>query len=202
MKFCLLVIEKMPTEIGGFSQIEYLTVFNTIIFGVVATEYFSGWGNMLRYRGRINYYLLHFLWTLFSFLTLIQNWFGIWPRVKYINDNVLFFFYSLVPMFVFHLLSVTLFPTSSQGQKLNFKQFYFKNSRVFFIIYALYFAVTISSSFVYDDKGDVLMQNVLRSGALILSLACAYFHKNAILHYIFLAIGFIGLIQFLDFIPK
>jgi hypothetical protein len=124
-------MEKMPVDIGGFSQLEYLTVFNAIVFGVIATEYFSGWGNMLRFRENIKFYTLHFLWTFFSFFTLIQNWFGIWPRVEFINNNVLYFFYSLVPMFVFYLLSVTLFPNARRKNKFDFKIFYFKNSRVF-----------------------------------------------------------------------
>ena len=195
-------MEKMPIEIAGYSQLEYLTVFNAIVFGVIATEYFGGWGNMLRFREGIKFYPLHFLWTVFSFFTLIQNWFGIWPRVEFINNNVLYFFYSLVPMFVFHLLSVMLFPNSRPVAKMNFKTFYFRNSRVFFIIYSLYFLVAIGGSFVYEDLGDVFKQNIVRGGGFILSLCCAYFNKNAILHYLFLAISFAGLAQFLLLIPK
>ncbi len=196
-------MDKMPIEIGGYSQLEYLTVFNAIVFGVIATEYFGGWGNMLRFRSAMKFYPLHFLWTVFSFITLIQNWFGIWPRVEYINNNVLYFFYSLVPMFVFHLLSVLLFPNARiSSEKLNFKRFYFSNSRMFFIIYSLYFLVAISSSFVYEDLGDVFKQNIIRGGGLLFSLSCAYWNKNALLHYIFLAVSFAGLAQFLMFIPK
>jgi uncharacterized membrane protein YuzA (DUF378 family) len=62
--------------------------------------------------------------------------------------------------------------------------------------------VTICSSFVYDDKGDVFKQNFIRVGALVFSLFCAYFDQKAVLHYIFLIIGFAGLIQFLVFIPR
>jgi hypothetical protein len=195
-------MEKMPEIIGGFSQLEYLTVFNAIIFGVIATEYFGGWGSMLRFRTSMKFYPLHFLWTFFSFFTLIQNWFGSWPRVEYVNNNILYFFYSLVPMFVFYLLTVLLFPNSTSTEKIDFKEFYFKNSRVFFVIYTMYFAVTILGSFIYDDKGEVLQQNIVRCGGLLFSLVCAYYDKKVLLHYFFLTVGFVGLIQFLIVISR
>ena len=66
-------MNEMPEIIGGFSQIEYLTIFNTIIFGIISSEYFGGWGNMFRHRNTIKIDYTHLFWTIFAFLTLIQN---------------------------------------------------------------------------------------------------------------------------------
>ena len=194
-------MQNMPETIGGFTQVEYLTVFITIIFGVVATEFFSGWGNMLRNRREFNIYPLHFIWTIFSFMTLIQNWYGIWPRVAFINHSFFFFFYSLVPMFSFYLMSVILFP-KFKGEDVDYKKHYLNNNRTFFVVYSVYFAITILSSFVYEDRGDVVSQNLLRIGALVFSMACAYFHKKVILQYIFLGLCCAGLLQFIFVLPK
>ena len=79
---------KMPNLIEGFSQVEYLTVFNAIVFGVIASEFFSGWGSMVRHRQTIKMYWFHLSWSVFAFLTLINNWFGDWPRTADINDNI------------------------------------------------------------------------------------------------------------------
>ena len=192
----------MPTVIEGFSQVEYLIVFNAIVFGVIAGEYFGGWGNMLRHRIHIKFSLIHFLWTAFAFLTLIQNWFGIWPRTKFINDNVLFFFFSLIPLLLFHLLSVVLFPNLKLNQAFDLEKYYMKNSRVIFVLFAIYLFSTILGSYVYDDKGNVLVQNLIRLSGVILCLLCAYFKKKQWLHYLFLFTGYSGLILFLTQIPK
>ena len=156
---------------------------------------------MLRNRKRLNIYPLHFAWTVFSFLTLIQNWYGIWPRVTYINHSFFFFLYSLIPMLSFHLMSVILFPKSGMIQK-SYKTYYLTNTRAFFTVYSVYFAITILSSFIYNDKGDGLSQNILRLGALIFSICCAVFKKKIILQYIFLTLSSLGLLQFIFLIPK
>lgn len=194
-------MDKMPIDIEGLSHIEYLIVFNTILFGVVAAEYFTGWGNMLRYRSHVKFNLLHFLWTLFSFLTLIQNWYGIWPRTRFINDNIVYFFYSLVPMFVFHLITVALFPNIKEGKFVDFKDYYEKNARMLFILFGVYFILTITSTYIYVDSGDVLLQNILRGGAALLSFTAAYFNNKKVLQIVFLVLGFVGLAKFVMAIP-
>lgn len=191
----------MPIDIEGLSHIEYLIVFNTILFGVVASEFFTGWGNMLRFRDQVKFNLLHFMWTLFAFLTLIQNWYGIWPRTRFLNDNIVYFFYSLVPMFVFHLITVALFPNIKEGKFVDFKVYYEKNARMLFILFGVYFVLTISSSYIYVDSGDVLMQNIMRGGAAIFSFIAAYFNNKKILQALFLILGFAGLINFILSIP-
>ncbi len=192
----------MPEFISGFSQVEYLTIFYTILFGVIASEYFVGWGNMFRQRAKIQLYWLHMTWSVFAFLTLIQNWFGIWPRMGYINHNILYFYYGLVPMFLFYLITVVLFPGADAGIQVDYQEHYFKNSRALFILFSIYLVSAISSSWVYEDHGNVLAQNLIRVFGIGLSLTAAYYNRNFWLHASFLLIGFLSLFQFLFFIPK
>lgn len=195
-------MEKMPAEIGGFSQIEYLTVFITILFGVVASEFFIGWGNMLRNRHKSKPYWLHLLLTTFSFLTLIQNWYGIWPRTYYINHNFVYFFYSMVPMLIFHLITVALFPNNEKDNVIDYKNYYESNVRLLFILYGIYFLLTISSSFVYVDKGNIVIQNTLRAFGVLFSFTIAYFHKIKWIQIAFAIISYLALFQFILAIPK
>ena len=115
-------MDKMPELIEGFSQIEYLLIFNAIVFGAIASEYFSGWGGMLRNRERLVFSPLQFTWSVYAFLLLVQNWFGIWPRSMYINDSVVYFYFSLIPMLLFYLISVVLFPQMKVNADVDFKQ--------------------------------------------------------------------------------
>lgn len=195
-------MKHMPVDINGFSHIEYLIVFNTIIFGLVASEFFTGWGSMLRYRDNVKPYWLHFVWTIFAFFLIIQNWYGIWPRTRFIDDNMGYFIYSLVPMFIYHLIGVTLFPSFRRQKIVDLKTYFYKQARVLFILFAIYFLFTIISSFVYQDVGNVFRQNVLRGIGLFFSLLAAKYYRNLWLHFILLFMGFSGLIAFILAIPK
>lgn len=194
-------MESMPDVINGFTQTEYLTVFNAIIFGYVGAEYFQGWGALIRNRRIIKVSWTHLAWTVFSFLLFIQNWWGIWPRIKFINESLLYFMYSLVPILIFHLISVVLFPNFNKVDKLDMKVYFYENTRWLFSIFAVYFVITITSSFVYVDLGDVVLQNIIRSVGVILSISAAYFNKNKILHFIFLIVGFFALVRFFQALP-
>lgn len=191
----------MPDVINGFTQTEYLTVFNAIIFGYVGAEYFQGWGALIRNRLIIKVSWTHLAWTVFSFLLFIQNWWGIWPRIKFIDDSLFYFMYSLVPIFIFHLISVVLFPNFNKITKLDMKVYFYDNTRWLFSIFAIYFVITITSSFVYVDLGDVILQNIIRSIGVLLSISAAYFNKSKILHLIFLIVGFLALISFFRALP-
>ncbi len=194
-------MEQMPDVINGFTHTEYLTVFNAIIFGYVGAEYFQGWGALIRNRHIIKVSWTHIAWTVFSFLLFIQNWWGIWPRVEFINQSIFYFMYSLVPIFIFHLISVVLFPNFSKIDELDMKAYFYDNTRWLFSIFAIYFVITITSSFVYPDLGDVVLQNIIRSVGVVLSISAAYFNKNKVLHLVFLIIGFLALIRFFQALP-
>ncbi|MEL7005089.1 MAG: hypothetical protein AAFN93_20470 [Bacteroidota bacterium] len=194
-------MEDMPDVINGFTHTEYLTVFSAIIFGYVGSEYFQGWGALIRNRRIIKISWTHLAWTIFSFLLFIQNWWGIWPRIKYINESLFYFMYSLVPIFIFHIISVILFPNFDKIDKLDLKEYFYDNTRWLFSIFAIYFVITITSSFVYVDLGNVLIQNIIRSIGVILAASAAYFNRNKTLHLIFLIIGFIALIRFFQALP-
>ena len=192
----------MPEVIDGFTHTEYLTVFIAIIFGYVGAEYFVGWGSMIRNRAMIKIYWQHIMWTVFAFLVLIQNWWGIWPRTKVVNDNIYYFLYSLVPIFLFHLLSVVLFPNFTPNVSMDMKEYFYKNTRWFFALLSVYFITTIISSFVYPDIGNVLVQNAIRAMGVALALAAAYFHQAKALHYTLLIIGYISLAGFFVALPS
>lgn len=188
-------MDTMPNEIEGFSHVEYLMVFNAIIYAYVVAEYFVGWGVIIRNRKTTKIYWQHILWTVFAFVLLIQNWWGIWPRTGMINDNVGYFCYSIVPIILFHLISVILFPNPNKEEE-DLKVYFYENTRWLFSLFAIYFLLTILSSYVYLDVGDIMIQNLLRGFGVALALAAAYFNKSVVIHVIFLIIGCASLVRF------
>ncbi len=195
-------MEELPKIIKGFTHTEYLTVFNAIIFGYVGAEYFQGWGSLIRNRKNIKIFWPHILWTIFSFTLFIQNWWGIWPRIRLIDESIFYFFYSLIPICLFHFISVVLFPDfKNDNEKVDMEEHFYDNTRILFGLFALYFVFTITSSFVYPDIGNVLVQNLIRTLGVILAGSAAYFSTNRTLHAIFLIIGYAALIWFFTVLP-
>jgi len=193
----------MPEIIKGFTHTEYLIVFIAIVFGYVGAEYFEGWGALVKNRKNIKSYWQHLLWTNFAFLTFIQNWWGIWPRTEFVTNSIYYFLFALVPIFIFYLVSVILFPDFSSGDKdtKDMKIYFYNNTRWFFGLLAIYFVFTIVSSFVYPDKGNVVTQNLIRFGGVLFAATAAYFKDSKILHIFLLVIGYVSLILFFIALP-
>jgi hypothetical protein len=194
----------MPEVIHGFTHTEYLTVFIAIIFAYVGAEYFQGWGTLVRNRREIQSYWQHILWTFFSFLTFIQNWWGIWPRTEYVTHSIYYFLFSLVPVVLFHLISVVLFPDFSRtaAHDHDMKVYFYLNTRWFFGLLAVYFAFTIAASYVYPDLGNVTIQNMIRLFGIILAVLAAYFSQSVIIHVILLIIAYAALLLFFIALPN
>lgn len=72
---------------------------------------------------------------------------------------------------------------------------------IFGYVGAEYFVLTIVSSFVYDDIGNVFIQNVIRGFGVALAIAAAFFNRRVWLHIIFLVIGYFSLIRFFLALP-
>ncbi len=195
-------MDQMPEIIKNFSHVEYLTVFNAILFGYVGAEYFSGWASMLRNRNSVTHYWQHILWTIFAFTLFIQNWYGVWPRTILINENVYYFLFSLTPIFSFHFISVILFPDFSKGESFDVKQYYFDNLKWLYGLFAAYLLLTIVNSVVYPDIGSVLTQNLIRIAGIALCLLAIVFRKKKYVHAIFLVIGYLALFLFLRALPS
>ena len=193
----------MPEIIKGFTHTEYLIVFIAIVFGYVGAEYFEGWGALVKNRRKIKSYWQHLLWTNFAFITFIQNWWGIWPRTEFITTNIYYFLFALVPIFIFYMVSVILFPDFGSGDKdtEDMESYFYNNTRWFFGLLAIYFIFTIVNSFVYPDKGNVTVQNLIRFVGVILACTAAYFKNSKTLHIILLIIGYISLILFFIALP-
>jgi len=192
----------MPEIIKEFSQVEYLTVFNAILFGYVGAEYYQGWANMIRSRKNLIIYWQHILWTILMFTLFIQNWYGIWPRIEYINLSVFYFLFSLAPIFIFHIISVILFPDFTNPDNYDIEKYYFENIKYIYLLFGAYLVLAILNSIVYPDIGNVLLQTLIRVFGLILCLLAFIFRKVNSVHIIFLVVGYLAVLVFLFALPN
>lgn len=177
-----------------FPFADFLLVFISIVVGYVVTEFFAGWGGMIRNRVSIKVYWLHICWTINFFFQLVVNWWWLWGNRLKITENIAFFLFTLASPFLFYVISVFLFPSITEGKILNYKAYYFKNYPYLFAIFALLMAVYVVNNIWLKGHEILSVDNQfafvgLFSGVLYMII------KNEIYHIISFMIGslfFIG----------
>ncbi len=120
-----------------FPFADYLLVFISFIVGYVVTEFFAGWGTMVRNRERVKVYWLHLLWTVNFFFQLMQNWWWLWGNRLKVADHVSYFFFTLASPLIFYLITVFLFPNFKDDKPIDFKEYYYKSSPYLFLLFGL-----------------------------------------------------------------
>lgn len=120
-----------------FPFADYLLVFISIIVGYVVTEFFNGWGTLLRNRKQIKFYWLHLFWTFNFFIQLIENWWWLWGNRIKLAEHVWYFIFSLVSPLIFYLISVFLFPKLEDDKINDFERYYYKNVNPLFSLFSM-----------------------------------------------------------------
>jgi len=187
-------------SIDGFSSVEYLVVFITIVYGFITSYFFSGWGHMIQNRKKIVFSLEHFSWTVFTFIVLVTNWYASWHKVEYINANIWYFFLSIVPQLCYYFIAVLLFPNHRKGN-VNFDNYLKMNRKYIYRCLSIICMVGYVSGIFYDENTFFDSQNLLRLiGAILVFIGS--FVKNQSFHYYMIFISLLLLLFFLQTIPS
>lgn len=188
-------------DVDGFSYVEYLIVFNAIIYGFITSMYLTGWGNMIQNRKRLTISIEHLAWTIFSFVLFVSNWYGAWHRVEFINVHIGYFFYTLLPILLFYFISALLFPSfRTNGEDIDFQVHLDDNRRGIFAVYALYFLLSIVSGLVYLENDLIDNQNIIRLLGCLFACFAMVTKKRGV-HIAFLIGGFLMLVVFFATLP-
>jgi hypothetical protein len=108
-----------PEQIHGFSRVEYLSVFVSLLYAFSVAEFFSGWSRMLRNRDSLIICPDHLTFTGIYFWILIINWYSLWPRIEFLNEGFLYFVLTLLPIVITYMASVFIFPDFDKIKDLN-----------------------------------------------------------------------------------
>ncbi len=101
-------MESIDHKFVEFPLADYLLVFISIIVGYVVTEFFAGWGGLIRNRKNVTLYWLHLSWSFNFFFQLIENWWWLWGNRLKLAEHIYYFAFSLASPLVFYLISVFL----------------------------------------------------------------------------------------------
>ena len=167
----------------AYSKVEHLTIFISVIYGYVITIYFDGWAGLFRLRSR-SFSTTQFIWSLFSFLFLIDIWWSSWSRTAIIAKDILHFMVFLLVPFIIYLIGVLLFPkTDTESHETHF----FANKNLFFTLFAILLVVQIVLSRLFTEHAGLV--NYLRASGVILALLAIKI-RNPTFHRILVTVSF------------
>ncbi|WP_291721097.1 hypothetical protein [Bernardetia sp.] len=165
----------LPNQIEGFSRIEYLAVFNAIIFGFIVAEFFMGWGNFMRYRSQIHFDFIPVIWSFLTFLVSILIWWGTWTNNEFIGKNIYYYYYSLALPLLLYLVCVFLFPKVSDSRyekdTFDLERYFQKQAPIISFLYGLLFTAMILNSIIFEEYEFWSIKNYIKGGAALLAFA-------------------------------
>jgi hypothetical protein len=115
---------------------EYIALLASIVIALGITRIFTGIGRIVQLRKEIELYWVHLMWVGNVFLWMLLNWWILYRwRTFEVWSFFLFIFVLISPIIAF-LLSVILLPEPIESG-INFKSYFFENSKWFFSLAAL-----------------------------------------------------------------
>ena len=191
----------LPQEISGFSRVEYLAVFNAIIFGFIVAEFFMGWGNFMRYRAQIRFDFTLIVWSFLTFLLSILIWWGTWTNNEFIGKNIYYYYYSLVLPLLLYLVCVFLFPkiaeTRHEKDIFDLQLYFQKQAPIICLLYGLLFTAMVLNSVIFEEYEFLNIKNYIKAGAALLAFGGVVIKKNTY-YWIITAIMFLLFVGFLS----
>jgi hypothetical protein len=125
------------------SQFEYIIVLISIVSGLGIVHLLRGIASFLTERDRLKPYWLHLLWTWNVFQFLVFFWWFVWRWSQVAEWQLLLFFFILVYATMLYLLCAVLYPPVSSSSKVDFRDVYYENRAVFFLLWVTTMLVDI-----------------------------------------------------------
>lgn len=157
-----------PADIDGFTFVEYLTMFSSLIFAFAASEYFVSIGKMIKSWSRIKFYWEYVFWVIVTFFMLISYWYINWLRLSYISHSIVSFFLLVMPTFILFIIVSVFFPEFDSEKSYNLKTHFKKIINKVIILFAVYLGFNLLVDILNPTEGQ---NHALVTQALFLGIA-------------------------------
>lgn len=129
---------------------EYIVTFESILYGLIVSQFFVGWNKMIRDRKTFQKYWAFTLLSLCFFLLIVFVYkMGFYSeRFEDMNTNVNFLLLSILPPSLFATISYQLFPKSFKN--VNLREYILENKYIIFVPFLIY-ALLISIYYSYKE---------------------------------------------------
>ncbi|MDH5397978.1 MAG: hypothetical protein OEX02_07520 [Cyclobacteriaceae bacterium] len=143
-----------------FSKVEYLTIFSAIIYGIVAAEFFYGWGSLFK-RDYKNVSIFYLGWSVLEFAFLIDVWWGSWIRTSKLSGAIGYYMLALTTPVLFYLIAVLTFPGKDSPHKFDVHAYFVERFPKFMFLFFLTLMSALFNSWVFHDyvflKGETII---------------------------------------------
>lgn len=173
-------------EIYGFSKIEYLVTFHSIIFGYVASVFLEGWGYIIRRRKNftLDRYLLFFTYEVFTLMLI--HWWNLYDRSEMIGLNLVSFLAVLPYSIIFYFIATIAFARIESSNINKLSDVYFSHR--------LKLYVSLLVFILYDFAMTIHVENHLFQMAGLFICVTGIATANKRIHQVLLGLGMISLL--------
>ena len=180
---------------------EYVTVLISIILGLGITQIVTGVADIIHQWDKMKIYWPHALWIILVFVMHVHEWWYTYDLKKHETWHLVsFLFLILYPILLFVLARI-LFPFGAMDSETDFRAFYFKNYRKFFLMVMLLATLAILQDTLLEGYG---WEDQILKVAIISTLGFISIKKidNELIHQIVvigLLLAFMGSLVVLDY---
>jgi hypothetical protein len=180
---------------------EYVIVLISIILGLGITQIVTGVADVIHQWDKMKLYWPHALWVLLVFIMHIHEWWYTYDLKRHESWHLISFLFMILYPIMLFVLARILFPFGSMETETNFKDFYFKNYRKFFLIVIILIMLAITQDILLEGYGwrDQILKLIILIGLTFIAVKKL---ESETLHKIVVALllaAFMGSFAFLDY---
>ena len=197
-------------------RFEHLSMVTFLILGLALVRLMTSYGSLFarnvianEYEGdlnynkentltKVNFYWLHNILVLITFLTIIIFWWNVYPlnNLDFMPDNkwnLFSYFLFLLGPFIFFMLCDIIVPSNRDNLEINLKIYYYKHTKLIIgLCILLQISFLINLLFFFQE--DISSTKCIGRIALIIMMTPLFFSKNEKIHQSVISIFFIGFI--------
>ena len=197
-------------------RFEHLSMVTFLILGLALVRLMTSYGSLFarnvianEYEGdlnynkentltKVNFYWLHNILVLITFLTIIIFWWNVYPlnNLDFMPDNkwnLFSYFLFLLGPFIFFMLCDIIVPSNRDSLEINLKIYYYKHTKLIIgLCILLQISFLINLLFFFQE--DISSTKCIGRIVLIIMMTPLFFSKNEKIHQSVISIFFIGFI--------
>ena len=160
---------------------EYIIIFVSIIFGYVASEFFNGWGKLLRSRKTIEAHWDYIALTIFFFVMLIDFWWLSYLWYTKVVMNIYSLLIFLATPLIYFFYSILLFPHEQNMPNFNSRTHFLKNNVALYILFMILMSVSAINEYLFKTNTFYTSENIIRLLAIGICIVFIVFRKRVFL---------------------
>jgi hypothetical protein len=175
------------------SLFEYLAVIVSVIIGLGLTRILQGVGGLLEARAQVQLYWVHLVFTGIVFLGHLLFWWLFWSSREVEAWSFFPFLFLLLQPIILYLLAGLCFPDFSDTGSIDFREFYYRNHRWFFGLFALLMVLISLRDILFRSVPWISQGNAVKAGVLVIALV-GFISSRPWIHAILALLGALAMV--------